>query len=67
MMQAQGSDVEIAATEEELNIEPEKAEEAYVIEGLPTTADITLIGSKSQLYIARQYSSLDITNIVNID
>lgn len=38
-------------------------EEAYVIEGLPTTADITLIGSKSQLYIARQYPS----NGVSID
>ncbi len=37
--------------------------EAYVIEGLPTTADITLIGSKSQLYIARQYPS----NEVSID
>lgn len=32
MMQAQGSDVEIAATEEELNIEPEKAEEPKIIE-----------------------------------
>lgn len=37
--------------------------EAYVIEGLPSTADITLIGSKSQLYIARQYPS----NGVSID
>lgn len=37
--------------------------EAYVIEGLPTTADITLIGGKSQLYIARQHPS----NSVSID
>lgn len=37
--------------------------EAYVIEGLPTTADITLIGGKSQLYIAKQYPS----NGVSID
>lgn len=37
--------------------------EAYVIEGLPTTADITLIGGRSQLYIARQYPS----NGVSID
>lgn len=41
--------------------------EAYVIEGLPTTADITLIGSKSQLYIARQYPnngvSIDLTGL----
>lgn len=41
--------------------------EAYVIEGLPTTADITLIGSKSQLYIARQYPnngvSVDLTGL----
>ena len=41
--------------------------EAYVIEGLPTTADITLIGGKSQLYIARQYPnngvSIDLTGL----
>ena len=29
-------------------------EEAYVIEGLPETVDITLIGSKTDLYIAKQ-------------
>lgn len=32
-------------------------EEAYVIEGLPTTVDITLIGRTSDLYLARQYTS----------
>ncbi len=29
-------------------------EEAYVVEGLPETVDITLIGSKTDLYIAKQ-------------
>ena len=32
-------------------------EEAYVIEGLPETVDITLIGRSSDLYLARQYTS----------
>lgn len=32
-------------------------EEAYVIEGLPTTADVTLIGRTSALYLARQNTS----------
>ena len=36
-------------------------EEAYVIEGLPETVDITLIGSKTDLYIAKQSSSQKVT------
>lgn len=36
-------------------------EEAYVIEGLPETVDITLIGSKTDLYIAKQSTSHDVT------
>ena len=36
-------------------------EEAYVIEGLPKTVDITLIGSKTDLYIAKQSSSHNVT------
>ena len=32
-------------------------EEAYVIEGLPETVDITLIGRTPDLYLARQYTS----------
>lgn len=36
-------------------------EEAYVIEGLPETVDITLIGSKTDLYIAKQSSSHSVT------
>jgi len=32
-------------------------EEAYVIEGLPATADVTLIGRTSDLYLAKQYTS----------
>lgn len=36
-------------------------EEAYVIEGLPDTVDITLIGSKTDLFIAKQMTSYDVT------
>ena len=36
-------------------------EEAYVIEGLPETVDITLIGSKTDLFIAKQSPSYDVT------
>jgi len=35
-------------------------EEAYAIEGLPETVDITLIGSKTDLFIAKQSPSYDI-------
>lgn len=35
--------------------------EAYVVEGLPETVDITLIGSKVNLFIAKQSPSPDIT------
>ena len=35
--------------------------EAYVVEGIPETVDITLIGSKTDLYIAKQSSSNAIT------
>lgn len=35
--------------------------ESYVVEGLPETVDITLIGSKTDLYIAKQSSSHDVT------
>ncbi len=35
-------------------------EEAYVIEGLPETANITMIGNKSVLYLAKQYPNDDI-------
>lgn len=36
-------------------------EEAYVVEGLPETVDITLIGSKTDLFIAKQMTSYDVT------
>ena len=36
-------------------------EEAYVIEGLPETVDITLIGNKANLYIAKQSRTNDVT------
>jgi len=35
--------------------------EAYVIEGLPETVDVTLIGSKTDLYIAKQSSAQSVT------
>lgn len=40
-------------------------EEAYVVEGLPDTVDITLIGSKTDLYIAKQSSSHEVTVDLN--
>ena len=47
-----------------LTNQPVKAiynEEAYVIEGLPETVDITLIGNKANLYIAKQSGTNDVT------
>lgn len=49
---------------EVLKSQPVKAiynEEAYVVEGLPESVDVTLIGSKTDLYIAKQSSTSDIT------
>ena len=36
-------------------------DEAYVVEGLPKNVDITLIGSRADLYFAKQSSTHDIT------
>lgn len=36
-------------------------EEQYVVEGLPETVDVTLIGSKADLYIAKQSSNNKVT------
>lgn len=36
-------------------------EEAYAVEGLPKTVDITLIGRKSDVYLAKQLPTNDIT------
>jgi len=36
-------------------------EEQYVVEGLPETVDVTLIGSKADLYIAKQSSNKGVT------
>lgn len=36
-------------------------EEAYVIEGLPESVDITLIGNKANLYIAKQSGTNEVT------
>ena len=35
--------------------------EAYVVEGLPSSVDITLIGSKADLYIAKQAPAGEVT------
>ena len=40
-------------------------EEAYIVEGLPETVDITLIGSKTDLYIAKQSSSHEVVVDLN--
>lgn len=36
-------------------------EEAYVVKGLPKTVDITLVGRKSDIYLAKQLPTNDIT------
>lgn len=49
---------------EVLNNQPVTAiynKEAYVVEGLPETVDVYLIGSKSHIYLAKQYPNQQIT------
>ncbi len=56
----QNSDTLINKSAEILYNQPVTAEyneEAYVIEGLPTSVDVTLIGRTSDLYLAKQYTS----------
>ncbi|MCI5966848.1 MAG: CdaR family protein [Tenericutes bacterium] len=56
----QNSDTILNKSAEVLYNQPVTAEyneEAYVIEGLPTSVDVTLIGRTSDLYLARQYTS----------
>lgn len=56
----QNSDTLLNKNAEILYNQPVKAEyneEAYVIEGLPTTVDVTLIGRTSDLYLAKQHTS----------
>ena len=36
-------------------------EEAYVIEGLPKTADVVIVGNKSNIYLAKQYPTKGIS------
>lgn len=43
-----------------VELKEEYAEERFVIEGIPETVDVTLIGSKADLYIAKQSSNQDI-------
>lgn len=42
-------------------VKAEYNEEAYVIEGLPEDVDITLIGRRSDLYLAKQYPSHEVS------
>ena len=56
----QNSDTIINKSAQVLYDQPVVAEynkEAYVIEGLPTTVDVTLIGRTSDLYLAKQFAS----------
>lgn len=49
---------------ERINNEPVTAvynEEAYVVEGIPKTADVVLIGSKSNIFLAKQYPTKGIS------
>ncbi len=50
-----------AITMSNLLVEVEYNDEAYVIEGLPTKADLVLLGKKSELYLAEQYGDHKIT------
>ena len=36
-------------------------EEAYVVEGLPKTADVVIVGNKSNIYLAKQYPTKGIS------
>lgn len=56
----QNSDILLNKNAEVLYDQPVKVEyneEAYVIEGLPSTVDVTLIGRTSDLYLAKQMTS----------
>lgn len=50
-----------AITMSNLPVEVEYNDEAYVVEGLPTKADLVLLGKKSELYLAEQYGDHKIT------
>lgn len=62
--------INLTETEAEIitgqKVEVEYNKEAYVIEGVPETVDITLIGNKSTIYLATQLGehnvTLDLTN-----
>ena len=61
---SQKSDIMMNNYAEVLYNQPVKAlynEEAYVIEGLPKTVDITLIGRRSALYLAKQSAKKEVT------
>lgn len=42
-------------------IKPIYNEEAYVVEGLPESVDVVLIGRKSNIYLAKQYPSQEVS------
>ena len=41
--------------------------ETYVVEGLPETVDVTLIGKKNDMYLAKQIAKQSSTGTVNVD
>ena len=58
------SNIIVDNSAEILNNQPVKAiynEEAYVVEGLPDKVDVVLIGKKSNIYLAKQYPSQEVT------
>jgi len=58
------SNVLIDNSAEILYSQPVKAiynEEAYVVEGLPDSVDVVLIGKKSNIYLAKQYPSQEVS------
>ena len=57
------SNVIVDNSAEILYSQPVKAiynEEAYVVEGLPESVDVVLIGKKSNIYLAKQYPSQEV-------
>lgn len=57
------SNVIVDNSAEILYSQPVKAiynEEAYVVEGLPDSVDVVLIGKKSNIYLAKQYPSQEV-------
>ena len=54
---AMSNDMEMLANQK---VKAQYNEEAYVVEGLPKTVDVTLIGKKSAVYLAKQSASNEV-------